>query len=263
MESLGVMAAGIAHDFNGHLTSIIGNATSALDLLPKSSDGHRLLTASLESGCRAAELIGQVLSYTGNSYYKLRPFDLTEILNEEHLSMPGLADSKPDVRFRIDAQLPKIKGDRAEIQQVIINLLQNAVEASGASGVIGISASVSKLSADTGNTYDELPAGHYIHVEVKDMGPGMHPDIAAKAFDPFFTTKFLGRGLGLSAVLGTMRAHNGAVRLETVPNSGTTVHLLFPVDATEHDVVVSKNPITQKSMDSMAATAVENGALIG
>jgi signal transduction histidine kinase len=71
------------------------------------------------------------------------------------------------------------------------------------------------------------------------MGPGMPADVVAKAFDPFFTTKFLGRGLGLSAVLGIMRAHNGAVRLETVPDSGTTVHLYFPVDATEHGPVFS------------------------
>jgi signal transduction histidine kinase len=71
------------------------------------------------------------------------------------------------------------------------------------------------------------------------VGSGMSADVVAKAFDPFFTTRFLGRGLGLSAVLGLMRAHNGAVRLETVPDSGTTVHLYLPVDATEHDPAFS------------------------
>jgi signal transduction histidine kinase/sensor domain CHASE-containing protein len=235
MQSLGVMAAGIAHDFNGHLTSIIGNATSALDLLPESSDGRRLLVASLESGHRAADLIRQMLAYTGNAYRKLRPVNLAEILDERHPFVLGLADSKVEVRFRIDARLPRIKADPAEIQQVIKNLVQNAVEANDSFGVIDISASVSELLADTGSTDVDLPAGCYVHVEVKDTGPGMPADVVAKAFDPFFTTKFLGRGLGLSAVQGIMRAHNGAVRLETVPNSGTTVHLFFPVDATEHD----------------------------
>jgi signal transduction histidine kinase len=235
MQSLGVMAAGIAHDFNGHLTSIIGNAASALELLPKSFDGYQLLASSLESGYRAADLIRQVLTYTGNAYHTLRPVDLAEILGERHLFMQALADSKHDVRFHIDPRLPKIKADAAEIQQVIKNLVQNAVDASDSGGVIDISAHVSEISADTGTIDEDLPAGCYVQIEVKDMGSGMPPDTVARAFDPFFTTKFLGRGLGLSAVLGIMRAHNGAVRLTTVQKAGTIVHLFFPVDGTEHD----------------------------
>ena len=233
MKSLGVMAAGIAHDFNGHLTSIIGNASMALELLPEPSDGRRLVAASMESGHRAADLIAQVLAYTGNGYHRLRPVNLAEILDQRRLGKLGLADSKAEVRFRIDAHLPSIKADPAEIRQVIKNLVQNAVEASGSAGVIDISASVSELPGDPAD--EELPAGRYVHIQVKDMGPGMPADVVAKAFDPFFTTKFLGRGLGLSAVHGIMRAHNGAVRLETVPDSGTTVHLYFPVDAMDHE----------------------------
>jgi len=237
IQSLGVMTAGIAHVFNGHLTSIVGNATSAFDRLPESSDARRLLAASLESGYRAADLIRQVLAYTGNAYRKLRPVNLADILDERKLAVLGLTDSKAEVRFRIDTRLPSIKADPAEIQQVIRNLVQNAVEASDSAGVIDISASVSELSEET--TDGDLPAGRYVHIQVKDMGPGMTADVVAKAFDPFFTTKFLGRGLGLSAVLGIMRAHNGAVRLETVPDSGTTVHLYLPVDATEYDPAFS------------------------
>jgi signal transduction histidine kinase len=233
VQSLGVMAAGIAHDFNGHLTSIIGNATSALNLLPEPSDGRRLVAASIESGHRAADLIRQVLAYTGNAYRKLRPVNLADILDERRLSGLDIADSKAEVRLRIDARLPMITADPAEIQQVIKNLVQNAVEAIGSAGVIDISGTVTELSEETAD--EDLPAGRYVHIQVKDMGPGMPADVVAKAFDPFFTTKFLGRGLGLSAVLGIMRAHHGAVRLETAPNSGTTVHLFFPADATEHD----------------------------
>jgi signal transduction histidine kinase len=233
MKSLGVMAAGIAHDFNGHLTGIIGNASLALDFLPESSEGRRLMAACMESGHRAADLIGQVLAYTGNAYHRLRPVNLADILDARRLSVLGPADSKAEVRFRIDAHLPSIKADPAEIQQVIKNLVLNAVEASDSTGVIDISASVSELSEDAAD--EDLPAGRYVHIQVKDMGPGMPADVVAKAFDPFFTTKFLGRGLGLSAVLGIMRAHNGAVRLETVPDSGTTVHLYFPIDAVDHE----------------------------
>jgi len=171
---------------------------------------------------------GKVYSCTAKS----GRFNLADILNERRLSVLGLAGSKVEVRFRIDAQMPSIKADPAEIQQVIKNLVQNAVEATGSAGVIDISASVSELSEDTGD--EGLPAGRYVHIQVKNMGPGMPADVVAKAFDPFFTTKFLGRGLGLTAALRIMRAHNGAVRLETVPDSGTTVHLYLPVETTEH-----------------------------
>jgi signal transduction histidine kinase len=237
MRSLGVMAAGIAHDFNGHLTSIIGNSTSAFDRLPESSDARRLLATSLESAYRAADLIRQVLAYTGNAYRKLRPVNLAEILDQRRPFVLDLTDSKAEVRFHIDTHLPSVKADPAEIQQVIKNLVQNAVEASSSAGVIDICASVSEVSDDTAD--EDLQAGCYVHIEVKDMGSGMSADVVAKAFDPFFTTKFLGRGLGLSAVLGIMRAHNGAVRLESVPDSGTTVHLYLPVDATEYDPAFS------------------------
>ncbi|HXB68780.1 MAG TPA: ATP-binding protein [Candidatus Acidoferrales bacterium] len=234
-QSLGVMAAGIAHDFNGHLTSIIGNAASALNFLPESSDGRRLVAASLESGHRAADLIRQVLAYTGNAYSKLLPLNFAEVLEEQSLAILGLAGSKAEVRVHIDAHLPVIKADPAQIQQVINSLVQNAAEAIGSAGVIDISASVSELPENTGATDEDLPPGRYVHVEVKDTGLGMAADVATKAFDPFFTTKFLGRGLGLSAVLGIMRAHNGAVRLETIAGSGTSVHLFFPVDVVEHN----------------------------
>src|SRR5471032_915116 len=156
IQSLGVMAAGIAHDFNGHLTSIIGNASMALELLPEPSDGRRLVAASMESGHRAADLIAQVLAYTGNGYHRLRPVNLAEILDQRRLGKLGLADSKAEVRFRIDAHLPSIKADPAEIRQVIKNLVQNAVEASGSGGVIDISASVSELPWDPAD--EELPA---------------------------------------------------------------------------------------------------------
>jgi signal transduction histidine kinase len=258
MQSLGVMAAGIAHDFNGHLTGIIGNATSALDLLPESSDGRRLLVASLESGYRAADLIRQMLAYTGNAYRNLRPVNLAEILDEGHPFVLGIADFNAAVRFHIDARLPKIKADPAEIRQAIKNLVQNAVEASDSAGVIDITASVSELSADTGTTDEDLAAGSYVHIEVKDTGAGMPADVVAKAFDPFFTTKSLGRGLGLSAVQGIMRAHNGAVRLETAPNSGTTVHLFFPVETMEHDRPVSpKRPLDQAAALELAVTLAD------
>ena len=130
---------------------------------------------------------------------------------------------------------------------MIKNIVQNAVEASDSNGVIDISAYISEISADTGTTDEDLPAGCYVQIEVKDMGSGMPPDMVAKAFDPFFTTSFW-VGLRISAVLGIMRAHNGAVGLKTVQNAGTIVHLFFPVDAKERDGQLNQMAVPELSI---------------
>jgi len=122
--------------------------------------------------------------------------------------------------------------DPDEIRHVLDNLVLNAIEAKESDADVEISVGTQELSGEekTVTVPDEkVDPGTYVRVEVKDSGAGMPAEIAERAFDPFFSTKFLGRGLGLSEVLGIMRAHNGAVRLETARDEGTSVELFFPV----------------------------------
>ena len=179
-----------------------------------------------------------MLTYTGTACHNIRRVNITDILNEHHVSVQCRSGFPCKVRFHIDQPLPKIKADLAQVQQVIDNVVQNAAEAIDFDGVIEVSASFYENVEGAGLTDEDFPAGGYVRVDVKDNGPGMSPNVVAKAFDPFFTTKFLGRGLGLSAVLGIMRAHNGAVLLETAPDLGTTVHLFFPVDSPKHNFAI-------------------------
>jgi PAS domain S-box-containing protein len=232
MKSLGAMAAGIAHDFNNLLTVIIGEASLAGEGVPQNSDAARHIEACLEAAHNASKLINQMLAYTGRSYHSLSSIDLSGVIGEMRGQLAELAISNSDLRLHVAPGTPQVMADSEEIRQVLQNLVLNAVEATGLErGVIDIlvdSYQISRPDLDLTVVGEELAPGDYVRVEVKDTGSGMAPEIAERAFDPFFSTKFLGRGLGLSEVLGVMRAHNGAVQLKTVPDGGTSVTLFFP-----------------------------------
>ena len=231
-KSLGAMAAGIAHDFNNLLTTIIGQASLASEELPAQSDARDHLAASLDAAVHASSLIQKVLAYTGHSPHTLRPMDLEETIRNVAPWLSTLTAPKAVIEFDIAPQLPELLADAHELRQVLQNLVLNAAEATvEEGGVIRILVDRCTLSgAEPHLTLadDSFRAGSYVRVEVKDQGAGMPAEIAERAFDPFFSTKFLGRGLGLAEVLGIMRAHKGAVRLNTSPGKGTSIQLFFP-----------------------------------
>ncbi len=145
-----------------------------------------------------------------------------------HAALPG----STNVELDLMQEIPAIKADTAQIRQVVMNLLTNAGEAmSGEGGIISIKTGVVAADRDyLASTYvdDSLPAGNYVFLEITDRGCGMDQATLSRIFDPFFTTKFTGRGLGLAAVLGIVRAHRGAINFDSTPGHGTTVHVLFP-----------------------------------
>jgi len=139
------------------------------------------------------------------------------------------------LNLNLDKMAPPIEGDPAQIRQVIMNLVINGSEAIGdKSGVVTVSTGASYCDAEyLQETFhvDTLAAGLYVSVEVSDTGCGMDRETQSRIFEPFFTTKFTGRGLGMSAVLGIMRGHKGALKVYSEPDRGTTFRLLFPASA--------------------------------
>ncbi len=232
MKSLGAMAAGIAHDFNNLLTSILGNASLAAASVPESDPAREYIAASIDSAKQAGSLVQKVLAYTGHAFQTVRPVDLDSTLRKLKPRLETIAAPRAAIHLAIAPQLPEILADPEATGQVLKNLISNAVEAMRPEGgVIEIRAARCELRGDEVRTAladEDLQPGSYVRLEVKDSGPGMAPEVAERAFDPFFSTKFLGRGLGLSEVLGIMRAHGGAVRLESAPG-GTSVQLFFPL----------------------------------
>jgi PAS domain S-box-containing protein len=232
LESLGVLAGGIAHDFNNILMVVLGNADLALSDLPSESLIRPSIEAIVKSSRRAANLCRQMLAYSGKGRFVVEAVDLQNLVEEISNMMEVSISKKTVLRYDFASNLPLIEADASQISQIVMNLVINASEAIGdRSGLISISTGAmhcDRTYLSAAYLDENLPEGLYVYLEVADTGSGMDPDTLAKIFDPFFTTKFTGRGLGLSAVLGIVRGHKGALRVYTEPGRGTTFKVLFP-----------------------------------
>ncbi|MDX8404932.1 MAG: response regulator [Mariprofundus sp.] len=236
LESLGVLAGGIAHDFNNILTAILGNAAMAERKALKNPQGtRRYLDNIVASSEKAAELCKQMLAYSGKGKFVVKAVDLSAMM-EEITKLLEISIAKGVVlKYHLTENLPAVEADIAQLQQVIMNLVINASDAIGdKSGVIAIGTGI--MQADcaylAGTSLDDrLPAGRYVYLEVSDTGCGMDKATQAKVFEPFFTTKFTGHGLGMSAVLGIVRGHHGAIQLYSELGKGSTFKVLLPISS--------------------------------
>lgn len=231
-ESLGVLAGGVAHDFNNLLAAIMGHSELAKRRLPAESPILGNLRQIEQGAERAADLAKQMLAYSGRGKFVTTTIDLNLLL-EEMLHMMKVSISKKAVlRLNPYTPLPAIEVDATQLRQIIMNLVINASEAIGnKSGVITLSTGC----MDCDQSYlknvwlnENLKDGLYVYLEVADTGCGMDQETMAKLFDPFFTTKFTGRGLGMSAVMGIVRGHKGAIKVYSEPDKGTTFKILLP-----------------------------------
>lgn len=228
LESLGVLAGGIAHDLNNLVMAVRGSL-EALEACPGRADHTecgRALASIRSTNERTTEWCRQLLAYSGRGSRALSAMDLRRAVEET----ARLAESNlpQDVRlvYRWAGALPRVKADDAQIRQAILSLLSNAAEAIGTKpGRITISLQPRNLEIPERG----LPPGSYLSMEVADDGPGMDAATLERVFDPFFTTKPSGRGLGLAAVQGILRAHGGSIEAASTPGIGTTMTVLLPV----------------------------------
>jgi PAS domain S-box-containing protein len=236
MESIGMLSSGIAHDFNNLLGAMMGNVTIAQTRISADHPAVHNLEKALSAMERAADLTKQILAYSGKGRYEIRSFDLAKLLRE-HVSMVELSLQK---HVRLVTHLPSIpvniKGDPGQIEQVIMNMVINGSDAiEEGSGVVSITLTIMTMTDDDLLPYglytnSLLPAGTYALIQIADNGIGMSKETQKIIFDPFFTTKFIGRGLGLSAVLGIIRGHDGGITVESEIGAGTTFRVILPVD---------------------------------
>jgi len=232
LESLGILAGGIAHDFNNLLVGILGNADLALLELPSDSNASNQVCEISTIARRCAELTNQMLAYAGKGRFVVEEVDLRDLIPELKDLLRSSLSKKVTLELQLATELPVIKADPSQLHQVILNLVTNASEAIGEEAgqvvVRAIPGSRDSLQAAGTTLVDELPAGPCALLEVRDTGCGMTPETQARIFEPFFTTKFTGRGLGMAAVHGIVRAHKGRIDVQSEPGVGTTFRICFP-----------------------------------
>jgi len=229
MKAVSTLAGGIAHQFNNALSPIIGN----IDLLEMKGIQDEEMTMILKqmkaSGLHMAHLTRQLLAYAMQGKYNAKPISLTGFVSEtipliEHSLHPGI---------RLETDLPTdispIKADPTQLQMALSALITNANEAMEGRGRIRIS--VQNMDLEPGFVADHpgLEPGPHVCLSIEDDGKGMDEETRKKIFDPFFTTHFLGRGLGMAAVYGIVKNHDGAIEVTSEPGTGTVVRIYLPV----------------------------------
>ena len=241
LESLGVLASGLAHDLNNLLAAILGHSDLALSQLSAEHPSRSGIERAIQGAEGAADLTRQMLAYAGRGHISKRGLDLSGLVRDNvQLLKAGLPKG---VQLTTDlAEAPTfMEADGGQLQRVVMNLAFNGVEAIGEeTGCVMITTGCETIAPED-DTYSrfiaaDLPPGEYVFLEVADDGAGMDEATLSRVFDPFFTTKFDGRGLGLSALLGIVRGHNGGIKVESQVGKGTTFRLVFPVAEKSSDV---------------------------
>ena len=232
-ESLGLMAASIAHHFNNKLQAVMANL-DLLSALPKGGDPTKHLAEARLASEKAAAVSRQLLAYLGNTPGARAPLCLGDLCAA---SQPLLQQALPaGVTLASACRVPgpTVKANAEQVQQVLTNLVTNAGEAMGAAGgCVRLSLSccpAAELPTDHRFPIDWQPQGpDYACLEVADTGAGIASADIGKLFDPFYSTKFTGRGLGLSVVLGLVQAHGGAITVASQPGQGSVFRVYLPV----------------------------------
>ena len=235
LESLGALAGGIAHDFNNILQAILGNAdVLLLDQAPDSVAAHYLKDI-IGAAKRANVLCQQMLAYSGKGRFALKTMDLRDAMRTLAATIAIPASSNVQLHTNFPESPLYLEGDEAQLGQVAINLIANALDAIGAAaGTITVSGYAQTIrTAEEGEKFlpEKLAEGDYVCFEVTDTGQGMDASTVERLFDPFFSTKFTGRGLGMAAVLGIVRGHKGGIQVESTPGNGATIRVMLPAVA--------------------------------
>ncbi len=228
LEGLGLLAGGVAHDFNNLLAIILGETS----LLQRAAgDAARESLTNIEQAARqAAELTQRLLTYAGGRRAEKTPVDLVHLVKELEPLLRLSTRGVTSLEVTLPPSLPNVVADAGQLRQVLLNLVQNAAEASPAQGVVRVrlgTVELDEAALAACPLRGGLQPGPAVVLEISDQGPGIDADALARIFDPFFTTKQTGRGLGLAAVSGVVRGHDAALRVDSSRGKGSTFSIFL------------------------------------
>jgi PAS domain S-box-containing protein len=256
LESLGILASGIAHDLNNLLVGILGNAGLALDEIPAGTQCESALIDVIYATHRAADLTRQMLAYAGKGVSDVHALDLSAVVLAITKLIHSSVPRSVELRLDLSGQLPSVEADAGQMQQIVMNLVINGAESigEGKRGQVRVSTTAREMGADElrlNYASAALNPGTYVVLEVEDDGCGMDDKTRGRIFDPFFTTKSAGRGLGLAAVQGIIRGHHGGIRVSSTPGKGSIFQIILPALP-----VVKTTPIPKHEAQDLHGTGL-------
>ncbi len=228
LETVGRLAGGIAHDFNNMLGVILGNVQMAKINLSAGEQTYEFCEAIEKATTRAADFVRQLLAFSRRQFLELKTFDLNGLLSGFEKMIYRVIGENIEMTFVLTDNLPPVRADETQINQVLLNLIVNARDAMPEGGILTIATATVHIGEKYAATHPDVVPGHYVAFSVSDTGCGMEKDVAEKMFEPFFTTKTLGSGLGLSVVYGIIKQHGGFVEVMSEKGRGTTMKVFLP-----------------------------------
>ena len=254
MEALGVLAGGVAHDFNNLLSAVIGNADLAMMKVDKGGPIVHHLNQIVNASITATDLCNQMLAFTGQGVSAPEGVNCNDIVRQTGEILRAAISKKVTLRYELYESPLGVIADKSQLRQVLMNLITNASESYyNETGTVVVGTGLhlyTKKELRLFHPDAALKSGEYIRVWVTDSGVGMEHDVMAKIFDPFFSAKPGGRGLGLAAVQGIVRAHGGAISVDSTPGKGTTFVMILPhtyVEAEERPLATQETPAVKST----------------
>jgi PAS domain S-box-containing protein len=228
MEAIGTLAGGIAHDFNNLLNVIQGYATLLINKMAEDDPARRRVEQILRASDRAADLTRQLLAFSRRQILQPQVLALGSVVAETDPLLHRLLGEDVELTSRVAPGLWKVKADRGQIVQVLMNLAANAREAMPTGGMLALRLENAEVDEPAARQRPPMAPGAYVRLTISDTGPGMPAEVRAHVFEPFFTTKAQGTGLGLSTVYGIVKQSGGWIWLDSQPGSGATFDIYLP-----------------------------------
>jgi len=261
MEAIATLAGGVAHEFNNALMGILGNIELLRMDLPEDERRDKYFEAMKGSGHRMSRLTDQLLAYAQGGKYQPKNLKLDDFVIQ---TLPILQhDLNPTVR--VETHFPKdisyIRADNTQMQMVLSATLANSNEAIESEGLIRITVGNKDVDEDFTKQRPGLKPGFYVCLTVEDDGKGMDEEEREKVFDPFFTTKFQGRGMGMAAVYGIVKNHDGWISVDSEPGKGTVVRIYLPAisaESREQGAKAVKQPKVELAMGEGTILVIED-----
>jgi two-component system cell cycle sensor histidine kinase/response regulator CckA len=233
MESLGMLAGTVAHDFSNLLTCIMGNIEVALqgvEIVGLESLGEvsKSLSAAFQASESAAALTKQLLAFNRNQPVDKRIMDINQLVGKTSVLLPGIIGERIALTVRLHESPVIVKADPTQMEQIIVNLAVNARDAMHEVGKLRIETGISTLPDDTHHGWSSVPPEKYVLLTVSDSGSGMDDAVMEHIFEPFFTTKEQGTGIGLAIIYGIVKQHRGHIQVKSSPGKGSTFEIYLP-----------------------------------
>jgi PAS domain S-box-containing protein len=230
MEAVGTLAGGIAHDFNNLLTTVLGYSDLVLSTLSDDSPHRAHIQEVAKAGERAAALTRQLLAFSRKQFVEPKVLDLNVVVSDMEMMLRRLLAADIELEALMEPSLGRVKADRVQIEQALMNLVVNARDAMPSGGKLTIETRNAELAAPMVHGQFRVEPGRYVLLAASDTGVGIDSATRARIFEPFFTTKEKGRGsgLGLSTVYGIVQQSGGALWLDSEPGRGSKFTIYLP-----------------------------------